>query len=75
MVIVRISRSSEISLQSVNGTADRPALVLYSPAVTSTDCTGIAMGLWIAAGLHSFAIRGAVDCVFRGEEARSSVAF
>ena len=36
-----------ILLQSVNGTAHGPSLVLYTPAVSFTDCTGIVGGLRI----------------------------
>ena len=36
-----------ILLQSVNGTAHGPFLVLYTPAVMFTDCIGIAKGLMI----------------------------
>ena len=37
-----------ILLQSVNGTAHGPVLVLYSPAVLFVDCAGIAKGWRIA---------------------------
>ena len=36
-----------ILTQSVNGTAHGPSLVLYTPAVSFTDCTGIVGGLRI----------------------------
>ena len=36
-----------ILLQSVNGTAHGPFLVLYSPAVSFIDCTWIAVALRI----------------------------
>ena len=37
-----------ILVQSVNETAHGPALVLYTPAVSSIDCAGIAKGWQIA---------------------------
>ena len=40
-----------IRLQLVNGTAHGLPLVLYTPAVTFTDCTGIAVRFRIVSGL------------------------
>ena len=40
-----------ILLQSVNGTAHGLPLVLYTPAVSFIDCTGIAVALRIGSGL------------------------
>ena len=40
-----------ILAQLVNGTAHRPPLVLYTPAVSSSYCGGIAGGLGIATGM------------------------
>ena len=46
-----ILEPAAILLQSVNGTAEGPVLVLYTPAVLFIDCTGIAVGLGIGSGL------------------------
>ena len=40
-----------ILAQLVNGTAHRPPLVLYPPAVSFGYCKEIAMGLWIVVRL------------------------
>ena len=46
-----ILEPAAILLQSVNGTANGPVLVLYTPAVTFTDCTRIAVRFRIVSGL------------------------
>ena len=45
-----------ILVQSVNETAHGPALVLYTPAVSSIDCAGIAEG-WQIAVFTGIAVR------------------
>ena len=53
-----LSSRGWILTQSVNGTAHGPSLVLYTPAVSFTDCTGIVGGLRIEESKPDMKVNG-----------------